>query len=97
MAEKQRESGGTQAPAYTPIGLRVYDFMHEKCRDYGDKPAISCYDKSISYAQLLEKIDQTASALLAMGVQKGDVVAVALPSIPEGIYLIFARRYRIDR
>ena len=77
-------------PAYTPIGMGIYDFMYSRCREYGDRPALNYYDKSISYSKLLEKIDETASALLAMGVKKGDVVAVALPSIPEGVYLFYA-------
>ena len=77
-------------PKYEPIGIGVYDFLRAKCKDYKEKPALNYYDKSISYSALLSKIDQTATALINLGVKKGDVVAVALPAIPEAVYLFYA-------
>ena len=77
-------------PAYTPIGLSVYDFLYDKCCGHMDRPALQYYDRSISYAKLFENIDRTAAALIRMGVGKGDVVSVALPAIPEAVYLFYA-------
>ena len=39
--------------------------------------------RTITYAQLLDEVSRAANALLALGVERGDRVAVYLPMIPE--------------
>jgi acetyl-CoA synthetase len=39
--------------------------------------------RTITYAQLLDEVSRTANALRALGVERGDRVAVYLPMIPE--------------
>ena len=68
----------------------VYDHFLKNALDYKDRSAISYYGRSISYGELLSKIDETAAALTAMGIGKGDVVIVSLPSIPEAVHLFYA-------
>jgi acyl-coenzyme A synthetase/AMP-(fatty) acid ligase len=46
----------------------------------GDEPT---QQRSITYNQLLHKVSQIANALLSQGVQKGDVVTIYMPMIPE--------------
>ena len=90
MNEKNVLETGNSIPDYKPIGMGVYDFLRSNCEHYAERPALNYYDKSISYAVLLSKIDETARALIEMGVKKGDVVIVSLPAIPEAVYLFYA-------
>jgi acetyl-CoA synthetase len=46
--------------------------------------------KAFSYAQLLRKVEKIAAALRGLGVQKGDRVAIYMPTCPEAICLMLA-------
>jgi acetyl-CoA synthetase len=46
--------------------------------------------KKITYRELYEQVNRLASALIEVGVKKGDVVGIYLPMIPEAFYSIFA-------
>jgi acetyl-CoA synthetase len=43
-----------------------------------------------TYAQLLEEVKRTAAALRGLGIQRGDRVAVYMPTCPEAIVLMLA-------
>jgi long-chain acyl-CoA synthetase len=45
--------------------------------------ALIYYGTRISYAQLSTQVDRFAAALVRLGIQKGDRVAIALPNIPQ--------------
>ncbi|MFC3960105.1 acyl-CoA synthetase [Halovivax cerinus] len=49
----------------------------------GDSPAIVFEDEEISYAELQERVDRLANALLDLGVEPGDRVFVRFPNRPE--------------
>ena len=44
----------------------------------------------ISYGELFTHIDECVKALTALNVKQGDIVTVALPSIPEALYMVYA-------
>lgn len=71
--------------------LTDYVYSKNKCRL--DLPALRYLGKSITYEELFDKIDQTARCFRKLGVNEGDNVALALPLIPEVIYMI----YGLDR
>lgn len=71
----------------------VYWFLEDKVKDCLSKTAISYFGKRISYQTILDNIKRTAAELSALGVKAGDIVAVALPNIPENIYVIYALNY----
>ena len=73
-----------------PTGVSVYSCLEQCARQYADHTAIAFYGKTLTYRQLLDKIDETAKALIALGIQRDDVVAASLPGMPEGIFLIYA-------
>jgi len=47
-------------------------------------------ERDITYAQLLEEVERFANALRDLGVQKGDVVGIYLPMIPEVVVSMLA-------
>ncbi len=62
----------------------------------GDKVAIHWVGepaddtRDITYAQLQDEVNRTANALAALGVAKGDRVAIYLPMIPEAVVAMLA-------
>lgn len=68
----------------------IYEYMYENNKDYPKDIAIIYYGRKISYADLFSNINKTAKAFQAIGVQEGEIVTVALPSIPEALYVVYA-------
>ncbi|MGA2110898.1 MAG: long-chain fatty acid--CoA ligase [Anaerolineales bacterium] len=60
--------------------------LRETSRRHPDHPAMLFKGRRITYRQYDQAVDRFASALQALGVQKGDRVAVHLPNCPQ--YLI---------
>lgn len=77
-------------PEYRPIDKSVYSVLEENCTGLGDRPALSYFGKEYSFSELMCNIDRVASALLGMGITKGDKVIVSLPSVPEAVELFYA-------
>ena len=68
----------------------IYDFMWENNKDYPKDTALVYFNRKISYGELFDNIEKTAKAFTALGVKPHDIVTVALPSIPEALYCIYA-------
>ncbi|TET18434.1 MAG: AMP-binding protein [Dehalococcoidia bacterium] len=57
---------------------------------YPKQEAMVCGKERITYDALLERANSIASALLKMGVKRGDKVAIWMSNIPEWVYIHFA-------
>jgi fatty-acyl-CoA synthase len=55
-----------------------------------DAEAVVFRDERLTYAALKARVDELARALLALGVRRGDRVAVLLPNRPEWLIAMFA-------
>ncbi|MGM0426723.1 MAG: long-chain-fatty-acid--CoA ligase [Thermodesulfobacteriota bacterium] len=64
----------------------AFDQMAEK---YGSKTALVFYGKKISYQELQALTDRFAAALAALGVRKGDTVAMYLLNCPQYVIAYF--------
>ncbi len=53
-------------------------------------PAITCGDRSLSFAEFDDATDRVGNALLARGLMPGDRVAVLLPNGIEGLIAYYA-------
>ena len=58
-----------------------------KCQN---RIAMEYFGRSFSYRELFVQIDNTAKALVALGVKKSDIITIAMPTTPETVYLIYA-------
>jgi fatty-acyl-CoA synthase len=64
--------------------------LDETARARPDADAVIFRDQRLTYAALQARADELARALLAVGVRKGDRVAVLLPNRPEWLIAAFA-------
>lgn len=71
-------------------GMTIYDYLFGQPDFNPSLPAFNYLDTRISYGKLKQECDRTAAALTSLGVRRGDVVAVIMPSIPEVFYLVYA-------
>lgn len=68
----------------------VYEFMADNNRDYPEEIAVNYLGREISYQALFAYIDSTAEAFAHAGVKAGDIVTIALPTVPEALYSVYA-------
>ena len=68
----------------------VPDILDVAIRKHPDHPAIIYFSRKISYGTLGALVNRFAAALSAMGVKKGDRVAIILPNIPQYPVIHFA-------
>ena len=68
----------------------IYGYMMENNRDYPGDVAIRYFFRKIRYRELFRRIEDCARAFAALGVREGEIVTVALPSIPEALYVVYA-------
>ncbi|MBQ9180871.1 acyl--CoA ligase [Candidatus Saccharibacteria bacterium] len=68
----------------------MYDLIYESCCKWPHSVALTYYNNDITYHELARRIDRTARALKAIGVEKGDRVTVCMPNTPESVYMFYA-------
>jgi long-chain acyl-CoA synthetase len=72
------------APTLAPYPDKtLLDYLAELARDHGDKPAVLFKGTSVSYRRLERESDAFAAALAALGIRRGDRVALLLPNCPQ--------------
>ncbi len=71
-------------------GKTIYDYLFGQPDLDPSLPAFNYLDTRISYGKFKQECDKTVAALASLGVKRGDVVAVIMPSIPEVFYLVYA-------
>ncbi len=64
--------------------------VEKSAKAFPKETALSFMGRKISYEQLSRKIEETAAAFSAMGVKKGDRVALCLPNLPQTVYCLYA-------
>lgn len=68
----------------------IYEYLWENNKDHLDDIAIIFFNRKITYADLFNNISRCEKALLKLGVKENEIVTIALPSIPEVLYLVYA-------
>ena len=68
----------------------LVDYLSESARNWPDRPALLFKGSKISYRRLEEDSDAFAAALVAIGVKRGDRVALCLPNCPQFMVAEFA-------
>jgi len=68
-----------------PIPQLLFDTV----RRYPKSPALIYYGRTITYQQLEVLSNRLANALIELGIQKGDRVAIMLPNVPQCVIAYF--------
>ena len=68
----------------------IYEYLWANNKDHLDDVALIYFGRKITYRKLFENIDRAAEAFKSLGVESGDIVAMALPNVPENIYCMYA-------
>jgi len=73
---------------HTPLS----EFVLTRAASRGRRPALVCglTGRTITYAELPERVERTAAGLAALGVRKGDVCAIFAPNSPEYVVAVLA-------
>jgi long-chain acyl-CoA synthetase len=59
------------------------ELLDAAAQKFGSRPAIQFKNYKLTYAKLAERAEQFAAGLRAMGVNKGDRVAIMMPNLPQ--------------
>lgn len=68
----------------------MYGYLKDNIGDNTDACKLVYFGRKISAQELLKTIDEVAAYLLKAGIQRGDVVGIALPNIPEAVFALYA-------
>jgi long-chain acyl-CoA synthetase len=61
----------------------LHEILEKTAKEYPEKAAIAYFEGEITYAELDSLSNRFAGGLAALGVKKGDRVAIFLPNIPQ--------------
>jgi len=70
--------------------LTMYRALQKACATYGDLPAITYGDRTVTFKQVAREVENMARKLQGLGVGEGDQVAIILPNSFELVYSFFA-------
>ncbi|MDO9333041.1 MAG: AMP-binding protein [Dehalococcoidales bacterium] len=80
-----------EVPSDVPIPEKsVVEMFNESTEKWKDKTALVFYGRKMSYRELRDHTDRLATALVDLGVKKGDRVALLLLNSPQFIIAYFA-------
>ena len=81
----------TEKAKGTPLpDCSIYEYMFNNNKDFPNDIAVLYFYRRITYGELFDNIEKTAKAFYMIGVRTGDIVTVAMPSMPEALYTVYA-------
>jgi long-chain acyl-CoA synthetase len=63
--------------------IPVYQLLYNAARDFPDRVGTDFMGRKWTFKLSVEEVERFATALVALGAKKGDVVAIALPNFPQ--------------
>ena len=68
----------------------MYEYILKGNNFYPNRVALNYFNNKITYSELIEKIDIVARSFLELGVKKGDIITISMPTLPEFVYMFYA-------
>ena len=65
--------------------MNVYEFLENSVEEFGSRTAIWFMKNKISYKKLKDITERLATALVNLGLKRGDIVAIMIPNFPQFI------------
>jgi len=69
--------------------MNVFEFLDDAAKDFGSKTAIWFMEHKYSYKKVKDITDRLATALVDLGIKKGDIVAIMLPNFPQFVFSFY--------
>ncbi len=70
--------------------MTMFEMVRQAAENAPDMPAYEFFNKKTSYRRFIAKIERTARALLAEGVNAGDAVTICMPNTPQALDAFYA-------
>ncbi len=70
--------------------MQVEEFLEQTARQFPEKTALVCGDRRLTYRAIEEQCNRLAHALIALGIQRGDRVAIFMDNSIEAVLSILA-------
>lgn len=70
--------------------MTIYDYLWERNKDRLDRVALNYYGRLITYKELFDNINKSAEIFQNLGVKKGDIVTISMPTTPDTVYMFYA-------
>ncbi len=81
---------GAGVPATLPYPeITLHQVLRDSARRFPERPALEFYGRSMTYRELEDITGRFAAALIELGIQKGDRVAIMLPNVPQALIAYF--------
>ena len=68
----------------------MFEAVEKIAQQHPQSAALDFMGSTVTYGKMLQKIEACAKALVAIGIQPGDKVTIALPNCPQAVYLFYA-------
>ena len=68
----------------------MYDYILKGNNFYPNRTALNYFNNKITYSNLFERIDIVARSFLELGIKKGDIISISMPTLPEFVYMFYA-------
>jgi long-chain acyl-CoA synthetase len=75
------------------VTLNLASILHESTARFPDSTAIVCGETALTYEQLDDAARRFAAALSALGVNRGEHVAIMLPNVPDFTIAYYGAQY----
>ena len=75
---------------YKIPNITMYDQVAKSAEEYPENVAIKYMGRKIKYRRLIRKIDACSKGFNALGIEKGDIVTILLPNVPEALISLYA-------
>ncbi|MFW9941262.1 MAG: long-chain fatty acid--CoA ligase [Candidatus Thorarchaeota archaeon] len=69
--------------------MNISEFLDNTTKDFGGRTAIWFLKHKINYKKFKDIAERLATALVDLGVKKGDVVAIMLPNMPQFMFSFY--------
>ncbi len=69
--------------------INIYELLERAAENYGKRSAIYFLKKRMNYKKLKDNVDKLATALVNLGLKKGDRVGLLMPNFPQFIIAFF--------
>ena len=70
--------------------ISLYKQVVESSRKYPNYTAYEYFGKKVKYKKFIRQIDKCSYALKKYNVNKGDIITICLPNVPEALILFYA-------